>query len=851
MPTITSYTTKQAILSAAGPRGTAAVRAAGRGAAAAAGEAAPSLRCELTAASTADDAAAWLRATRRLAHAPELALTLHGAVAAAPVEALFAGLARRGAVPRLLLVRGGGGGGNGGDDGGNGGGEAAAASTSAAAAVPAASLPAKCLARLPAGVRALKLSGVALRLDAITGGVEGGGSGHIAAGAAEATLPTTAAPAPETTLLAGLAEAPVAASLATLDLGAGWAGPGAALQYAAAAIAALAALPRLERFSVTLPPPALAQLPPALAGLAGGDAFVGPQLRDAAAGAVAALLCLTRLVALSVAGLPDVWAPRYAGAAAAAAAGAVADGNAAADADGADAAAAPLPLLPHTFEGLGARLASGLPALRRLDVALAGGWGLAWRAAADDGALTLAAVDAAAHLAPRGRAAAGSGAAAAAAAAAAGAGDLRTALEVALAPYVDAPTAALPLVRSLRLALPLGAIAGLERTLRALPALASLRVAVMATAAAAPAAPLGALLAAVAAGAGPRLAELAVVLGLAPAVVSPAALEPLAARLPGLRALRIAGALRAADGTDAWATLARVRGLRRLALHNVAAAKAPFAPEAALPPALEAVDLKGLRLVAVAAAAAPAAVATGETRPLRSVRLVGCDASATGLAAPGLAGAAVADATVVGCALGPAGWAAAADAWPRLESLRAALAPAATTEAQAEEAAGLLAGALPRMRALEAVALPRLPRLGDAEIAALLLLAGVRRVSVGAAACEVTRAGAEALVAAAAAEAKGAGGAARLRSLSLQLPARHLLPPGVRAVLGDGSGEAAAAVAAPWWAEPSDGGVLCLARLLRAAAPTAAIDVALSYAPLGSVARGGGGGGGDVVDDEC
>jgi hypothetical protein len=729
-----------------------------------------------------------------MAHAPRMVVTVHGAAPHAALDLLLAKSAARGA-PRSVVLRGGGGG--------------AAAHGAAAASVPAA-----CLARL-AGVAHVRLMDVALTLPDYS---------------ADGSTATAAAATPAG-LLAPLA-AGAGAMLRALDLGAGWAG-GAALQDAAAALAALATTaPRLEELRVALPAAAVSAPPAALAGLVESAGHVGAQLREAAAGLLAALAPLRRLRVLKLTGLPDVWAPKHA---------------VATDGDEDDAAGE---LLPRSFEALGARMAGVMPRLCRVDVALAGGWAMHWRAAAaahpavdeddeaaDDyaayeaaaaegaavGPLTLRAVDAVMHLAP-------GGAAAAAAAAAVAPATLLAKMHNAVAPYCDnasSAAAALAAVASLQLTVPVSDVPALAAALSACPALRALRLTALATSAAG-AAPLGAMVAAVAAAA-PRLRSLVLVPGLAPAALDADTLAPLAAHNGPLRTLKIVGALSAARGAApeaVWAPVAALAGLQRLAVHHVGGERVALAA-ACLPAALEVLDLKGVRLAAAAAGAPTAAAPAG----LCTVNLVGCEVDDVAALAAGNVTAAV----VAGTRLGNGGWHGAARSWPALASLRASF------EGAAVGAAADLLAALPGFERLEALALQRLPALDDASLAALLAAPGLRRLSVGAGACAVTAAGVEAAgaVVAAATAAATAAVPAKLRSVALQLPARHLpahlqqlLAGGAEAAAAAGAGDAAAA--APWWVLPAaecrlPGGRLHAA--LAGAFAGAAIAVQLNQAP--------------------
>ncbi|GBF91041.1 hypothetical protein Rsub_03897 [Raphidocelis subcapitata] len=777
----------QAVLAAAGPDAAGALRLAGRAAAAAAADALPGLSFTVTPATTRADVDAWLRATRRLAHAPRLTVRVAGAAPAAALDALLARVAARGA-PRVLVLR-------------------AAGPHGAGASVPAA-----CLGRVGRGTAALRLSGVALSADGA---------------------------APAAALLEPLAAA--ASSLRHLDLGAAWA-CGAPLQDASAALAALRALPQLRSLRAALPAPSLAAPPAALAGLVASAGPVRAQLRDAAAGALAAVLPLRGLRTLALTGLPDVWA----------------DGNRAAAADEEE------PALPATFAALGDACAAAMPGLRRLRVGLAGGWAMRWGGrmeaapAGDDGAfgseeeekeeeeegdcdggcanggrLALREIEAVAAFAPR------RGAAAPAAAAAPA--DLRARLLAALAPYCGAGAGAAAAVTALSLSMPLGDVPGLEAALSALPALRSARLAVMATPSAG-AAPLDALAAAAAAGA-PGLRELALLPGTGPAALSPSTLVPLLGAAPRLRALRLVGALAPAAGAsaaDAWAALAAAPALARLAVHNVAASRLEL-PAAALPACLEEVDLRGIRLTApgaTASAAAPGRAGPPAARPaLRRVSLVGCDVD--DVAAVGLSGPAVRSAVVANTRLRGAGWGGAARAWPALASLRASAddGDGAGGAGAAAGSGGLLA-ALPRFGALESLSVQRLPALDDGALAALAAPPRLRHLSASAAACALTADGAAGRLgdaAAAAAAVAGAGAPPRLRAVELHLPAAHL-PRGVQALIAGGPPAPAAAPApAPWWAAPAGAGGApggALAEALARALPGAGVCVRLTQSPL-------------------
>ncbi|KIZ06182.1 hypothetical protein MNEG_1773 [Monoraphidium neglectum] len=527
----------KAVLAHAGPEAAAACRLTHRAAAAAIADATPAISATLLPSTTRGDVDAWLRGTRRLAHAPELVVLLHGTAPEVALDLLLARVIARGA-PRRLVLRG----------------AAARPGVAAAAAVPSA-----CLARVAGagGVEQLCLVDVAVAAPA---------DGDPSA------------------LLAPLAFASAASSLRALELGAGWAG-GAPLQSAAAALRVLVTLPRLEELTVALPAATLAAPPAALAGLIESSGHVGAQLLDAAEGALAALAELRGLRSLTVTGLPDVWAPKNRATVAAI--------QAAVETSSRSAGAAAC-FVPAVCDGLAARLAAVMPKLRRLNVSLAcASLAMRWASGPDGSAtkegLALLDIDAVAQLAPPRRAPAG------AAVAGVGVEALPARLERALVPYAHAD--ALPALTSLQLSLAPADAPQLAAALERLPALRALRLAVMATSGAG-GVPLAALLAAVARSA-PALESVVVVPGLAVADVDAAALTPLCA-LRGLRSLKLVGNLRPVPSAAAWAPLAALTGLRRLAVHNVGAELTQL-PGSCLPAGLTALDLKGVRLTGGAA----------------------------------------------------------------------------------------------------------------------------------------------------------------------------------------------------------------------------------------------------------
>lgn len=781
-------------------------------------DATPSISLTLTNTTCREHVDAWLRATRKLAHAPKLTVTIHGSCSPAALDLLLARLATRGP-PRTLVIRG--------------------APHPMMMHQRTASIPAACLARL-AGAEQLVLHDVCL------------------SGTSDQ-------------LLTPLASSAGAASLHLLDLGASWAG-GASLQAAAASLSSLSALSRLEELRCGLPAAAVRPPPAALAGLIGSAGDVGEQLRSAVTGVLAPLLALRQLRVLQLSGLPDMWGPR------AMTNNRVTEQAAADDDDG---------TVPRALEALGAQLATGLPHLRSLDVSLVGGWGMGWGAAeeVDDSGcggvlagtgskLQLAKIHAVVNLAQRNTAAAAAvsapaaaaaaavsapaaaaavaasaPAAAAATAAAAVSGPaapapaegstatvvsidmLRGKFDCLLAAYLTSPPAAVAAsVHSLHLTVPTSDVSQLPALLASLPSLCNLRLCAMATSAAG-AAPLAALLAAAACA--PHLESLVVIPGLAPAEISAASLAPLLSMGNRLRSLKVVGPLHVSGSPEAaWLPVAQLRGLRRLAVHHVGSGKVKL-PGSCLPPGLQAVDFKGVHVVATGSGGNAATAAND----LRSVHLVGC--SVDGVSLAGLAGTHVEEAVVAGSHMGGGSWAAAARAWPQLTSLR--------VSCEGDElAANALLAVLPNFRHLEALQLQRLPALDDAALATLLAPACLRQLAVSANQCDVSSDGIAGLDAVA-----GVDSPPQVRSLALQLPARHL-PAQLLQMLAGGQPAAAGAdgargvaAALPWWAlseEGVEGGDDAVAlggrpggRLqgaLQSLLPGAAVGVQLNQAPV-------------------
>lgn len=788
-------TALKGILAHAGPEATAALRLASRATAAAVDDAAPCLSITLTSSTRREDIDAWLRATRKMAHAPELEIMLCGDCPAAVLDLLLARVAARG-VPRAIVLR----------SAGDGG--------------VAAAIPGACLARLAPGAAAGASAAAGIERLTIEGRL-------VADGGAERLLVPLAAAC--------------GASLRRLDLGTGWAGA-APLQVAAEALHALSALTRLEELRCALPAAYIAPPPAALVGLVESSGNVGAQLRDAAAGALRAVLPARGLRALTLSGLPDVWAPAKGN-------GGRAVGTAADDVE--DGGAGAGLALPQALDGLAACLvAGGMSCLRDLEVSLSSGWAMRWSAGAAGGAsaaLALHGVDAVAQLAPpRGR-----GPARDAAPAAAGAvGGLAVKLERAMAPYLSVPSATAAVVMSLQLSLAPADVPELTDVLGGMPALRNLRVAAMATASAGQA-PLAQLLAAAAAA--PALESLVAVPGLAPAEVAPGTLAPLLAgpAKAALRHLKIVGCLRlrvagGAEAEEAWAPLAGLCGLRSLSLHHVGAGTKLHLPGSCLPSGLRAVDFKGVNLTF-----GDDVTGTHVKLPeLASVKLVGCDVTGRLSRSP-LAGPHVTDAVIAGCKMG--GWAEAACAWPGLTRLRASCQVAGAGAGGAEAACLLAAaGGLSKLASLQ---VQRLALLDDAALAALLQLPRLRRLSVAVGQCALTAGGIAAGISRT--RVGEAGAPTQLNTLAVQLPAPHL-PGHVKALLaGDGDAAVVAAgvgpEALPWWALPAAGaadgaaGAAAAAwkarpggrlnHMLQVALPGTAVSVQLNQAPVAKASR--------------